>query len=93
MREPDNELGLSWLPLFDFFGEIFENHGYMPKLFSGIFLRTTVTNRKSQWFSRVNRRWTGSCMYGWLFDFSNICKNCGYIYTRNRVFDFAENRE
>jgi len=37
MREPDNELGLSWLPLFDFFGEIFENHGYMPKLFSGIF--------------------------------------------------------
>jgi hypothetical protein len=47
MREPANELGLSWLRLFDFFGEIFENHGYTPKLFSGIFLRTTVMNRKS----------------------------------------------
>jgi hypothetical protein len=50
MREPANELVLSCSSLFDFVGNFFENHGYMPKLFSGLSLRTTVTNWKSQWF-------------------------------------------
>jgi hypothetical protein len=48
MGGPANELLLSCSRLF---GEFFENHGYMPKLFSGLFLRTTVMNQKSQWFS------------------------------------------
>jgi uncharacterized membrane protein len=55
------------------FWEIFENHGYMPKLFSGLFLRTTVVIWKSQPVVFMSEPaimdWQ---FYSWLFDFSNI---------------------